>query len=189
MEFTRPCWNLCEYICCVLCWSINLFWISCGLQVQAGKGINISARTFHLAQGDILKVNTRAHTDTHTHTHLTIGLSFSLSRFCVIEDFKTRFIIGPHESALHCCLDRFMMAKTTQPMFLERSQEHPCWAWRWFPLQTISGWNFTVIQKVRGKDSNWFIQVSLQGTWLTFTNFLHSYSLNVKKELITLLKL
>lgn len=25
-------------------------------QVQAGKGINISARTFHLAQGDILKV-------------------------------------------------------------------------------------------------------------------------------------
>lgn len=26
------------------------------IQVQAGKGINISARTFHLAQGDILKV-------------------------------------------------------------------------------------------------------------------------------------
>ena len=31
--------------------------------MQAGKGINISARTFHLAQGDILKV-------THTHTHV-----------------------------------------------------------------------------------------------------------------------
>lgn len=27
------------------------------LQVQAGKGINISARTFHLAQGDVLKVS------------------------------------------------------------------------------------------------------------------------------------
>lgn len=26
------------------------------IQVQAGKGINVSARTFHLAQGDILKV-------------------------------------------------------------------------------------------------------------------------------------
>lgn len=26
------------------------------IQVQAGKGINISARTFHLAQGDVLKV-------------------------------------------------------------------------------------------------------------------------------------
>lgn len=27
------------------------------IQVQAGKGINISARTFHLAQGDVLKVS------------------------------------------------------------------------------------------------------------------------------------
>lgn len=26
------------------------------IQVQAGKGINISARTFHLAQADVLKV-------------------------------------------------------------------------------------------------------------------------------------
>lgn len=39
------------------------------LQVQAGKGINISARTFHLAQGDILKVST------HTHTQSGIPLS------------------------------------------------------------------------------------------------------------------
>uniref|UniRef100_A0A672ZAZ8 CUB and Sushi multiple domains 3a n=1 Tax=Sphaeramia orbicularis TaxID=375764 RepID=A0A672ZAZ8_9TELE len=35
------------------------------IQVQAGKGINISARTFHLAQGDILKVSS------HMHTHYT----------------------------------------------------------------------------------------------------------------------
>lgn len=37
------------------CWCIS----NCiNHQVQAGKGINISARTFHLAQGDILKVST-----------------------------------------------------------------------------------------------------------------------------------
>lgn len=32
------------------------------IQVQAGKGINISARTFHLAQGDVLKVGEFRHT-------------------------------------------------------------------------------------------------------------------------------
>lgn len=31
------------------------------IQVQAGKGINISARTFHLAQGDVLKVGEIRH--------------------------------------------------------------------------------------------------------------------------------
>ena len=31
--------------------------MSKSIQVQAGKGINISARTFHLAQGDVLKVS------------------------------------------------------------------------------------------------------------------------------------
>jgi len=36
----------------------NLIQILRCFQVQAGKGINISARTFHLAQGDILKVYT-----------------------------------------------------------------------------------------------------------------------------------
>ena len=40
-------------------------------QVQAGKGINISARTFHLSPGDLLKVRayTHAHAHTRNHTH------------------------------------------------------------------------------------------------------------------------
>lgn len=40
----------------IVCPELSWICILCWLQVQAGKGINISARTFHLAQGDILKV-------------------------------------------------------------------------------------------------------------------------------------
>lgn len=47
--------------------------ISCLPQVQAGKGINISARTFHLAQGDILKVN----------RHFVMALSLYMSDICL----------------------------------------------------------------------------------------------------------
>lgn len=50
--------------------------------MQAGKGINISARTFHLAQGDILKVNT------HVNTHICGSSVTSLSGVGVSEDLQ-----------------------------------------------------------------------------------------------------
>lgn len=79
----------------------------CALQVQAGKGINISARTFHLAQGDILKVR--------GSDHLRCG---SLTPSVCAGSDLVRFLF----------VSRSMTAKTTRPTSWAPSPARPCWA-------------------------------------------------------------
>lgn len=113
-------------------------------QVQAGKGINISARTFHLAQGDILKVCSPSPTG-------------------IISQKKKKKNSHP-SLPYHLLLSqiRFTTAKTTRPMSWGPSPARPCWAWLSSPLPITFGWSFTVTQKPRGKDSNWSTPVSSQ---------------------------
>lgn len=116
--------------------------------MQAGKGINISARTFHLAQGDILKVSSTSNR----------GKRLDVSQIWITDS------IAAHWLQVKFCffsfVSRSMMAKTTRPTSWAPSLARPCWGWRSSPPPTTCGWNSTVTRRAPAKDSNWSTQVS-----------------------------
>lgn len=120
----------------------------CILKVQAGKGINISARTFHLAQGDILKVSSTSNR----------GKLLDVSQIWITDS------IAGHWLQVKFCFfsfaSRSMMAKTARPMSWAPSLARPCWGWHSSPPPTTCGWNSTVTRRAPAKDSNWSTQVS-----------------------------
>lgn len=80
----------------------------CILKVQAGKGINISARTFHLAQGDILKVSSTSNrgklldvSQISLIRSLVIDSKWSSASFLLLPDLWWQRQHGPRLGRLH----------------------------------------------------------------------------------------